>query len=185
MREASNFLSQQLVPEFPTESVREIPSDFRRSTAVFPLDRDDTDHDVRVATSRRHLSKIRPDCSGSISPSLRRWPWLSRFGGKPVNEPSILTRKQRWAPRTSWNRHSCIRLSKVAYRVAPEIVIFKVQPKPDPPCAPSVLPVEGKFDNLLSDTSFLTRSVCRCCCHCSSLLCRRKVLGLVPHRAIV
>ncbi len=46
MREASNLLSQQLVSEFPTESVRKAPGDFRRSTAVFPFDCDDADHDL-------------------------------------------------------------------------------------------------------------------------------------------
>ena len=47
VRESGDLLCQQLVPKFPTQLGGKLFGDFRCSRSVFPLDSDDSDHDLR------------------------------------------------------------------------------------------------------------------------------------------
>jgi hypothetical protein len=53
VREARDFLCQQLVPQFPAQPGGELSGDSRRPAAVFPLDCDDSDHGLPNALDAR------------------------------------------------------------------------------------------------------------------------------------
>jgi len=46
VHEAGDLLCEQLIPKFPTQSGSKLFGDLSRSRAVFPLDCDDSDHDL-------------------------------------------------------------------------------------------------------------------------------------------